>query len=233
MDYATKNNPSEGTVISTPNQSAGRGQIGSKWESEADKNISLSIILYPKFLKPIEQFDLIKITGLAVRDFIAQFIPEKVTIKWPNDIYVGNKKIAGILIQSSLSSSKIKHAIIGIGINVNQATFLSDAPNPTSIFLETGQENNLEILNRNLCWHVERWYLQLKAGHQMAIHEHYLTHFYKIREDAHFLNVATQEVFKGAIIGIEKTGQLRVFTSSGIQVFDIKGIKFLHENSKV
>ncbi|MGB0861822.1 MAG: biotin--[acetyl-CoA-carboxylase] ligase [Saprospiraceae bacterium] len=227
LDYLTKNNPSEGTVISTPNQTSGRGQIGSKWESEADKNISLSIILYPKFLNASEQFYLSKVVGLAVRDFLETFLPkDNLYIKWPNDLYVNDKKIGGILIQNILMGVSIKSAVVGIGININQINFLSDAPNPTSVQLETGQTYDISALNRTLLWYVEKWYMTLKANRKELIDTYYLSNLYRINEWASYQNTKTEQVFQGKITGITKNGQLEMATSLGLKRFNIKEIKF-------
>jgi len=155
-EYLSKNNPSEGTVISTYYQQKGRGQIGSLWESEPDKNISLSIILYPRFVPLVQQFSFNQAIALGVYDFISSNIGKAVKVKWPNDVYVGLKKIAGILIQNSLAQGHIQSSIVGLGININQSDFLSDAPNPTSFLLETGQEYVLDELVGQLCHHIER-----------------------------------------------------------------------------
>lgn len=227
LDYLAKNNPSEGTVISTPNQTSGRGQIGSKWESEADKNISLSIILYPKFLNASEQFYLSKIIGLAVRDFLATLIPsEELCIKWPNDLYVNDKKIGGILIQNSLVGISIKSAVVGIGININQIEFLSDAPNPTSAQLETSQIHDISVLNKTLFWDIEKWYMALKANKKALIDTSYLSHLYQINEWKSYKNLKTEQIFQGKITGIAKNGELEMTTSLGLKRFNIKEIKF-------
>lgn len=226
-DYLSKNNPSEGTVISTPNQTAGRGQIGSAWESAPHQNISLSVILYPKFLRPNEQFYLSKIIGLAVKSFLEDYITDDIFVKWPNDIYIQNKKIAGILIQNSLAHHQIKHSIIGIGININQEIFLSDAPNPISLKLLTQKDFNLKSLNQNLCWHVEKWYLRLKSNQQNAIDKAYQAALYKKGENRKFEEVATQMVFEGTIVGTSSSGKLQIVTSSGIREFNMKEVKFL------
>lgn len=227
MDYLSEANPMEGTVVSTPKQTAGRGQRGNYWESEPDKNISLSIILYPKFLAATMQFELSKIVALAVRDLIQSHCNKQVKVKWPNDIYIENRKIAGILIQNSLSGNTIKNAVIGIGININQETFLSDAPNPTSLKIETGEEFNPNELIKELCKYVEMWYLKLKSNQKQFINENYLNALYRLNELREYQIVETGETFKGKIIGIANSGQLKVKTEVGILSFNIKAIKFI------
>ena len=133
VEMIAKSKPIEGTVISASFQYEGRGQIGRFWESEAEKNITCSTILRPDFLEASDQFQLNIAISLALHDFISHFLDNKdVKIKWPNDIYVGDKKIAGILLQNSLIGKKVNSTIVGTGININQTEFSGDVPNPTS-----------------------------------------------------------------------------------------------------
>ena len=121
----SKTNPIEGTAIRADEQTAGRGQFGSKWQANPRENITISIILCPKFLLVKQQFLLNAAMALGVYDFINEIIgySSELTIKWPNDIYVGNQKIAGILIENSIQQDVINNSIIGIGLNINQKTF--------------------------------------------------------------------------------------------------------------
>lgn len=227
-DYLSKNNPSEGTVIATTKQTGGKGQIGSKWESEADKNISLSIILYPKFLAIAAQFELSKAVSLAVLDLVQAYCPaETVAIKWPNDVYVRHKKIAGILIQNTISSHAIKSAIVGIGININQEIFVSNPPNPTSLKLETGREYDLKTLSLELCWHIEKWYLKLKAGKKEEINTTYLAALYQYGVERAFRIMETGETIQGKITGIASSGQLQIKTEQGVFSFGLKEVQFI------
>jgi len=227
LEYLSETEPMEGMVISTKRQTAGRGQRGNYWESEPDKNISMSVILYPKFLSATRQFDLSKIVALAVKDVIQAHCNKEVKVKWPNDIYIENRKVAGILIQNSLSGSMLKNAVLGIGININQETFLSDAPNPTSLKLETGKEFDLDQVIKELCKYIEVWYLKLKASQQQTINDAYLNSLYRFNEVHQYRIVSTDETFTGKIIGIANSGQLKVKTEIGILSFNIKEIKFL------
>ena len=133
---------SEGTIIYTNYQSAGRGQGWNKWESEENKNLLISIILFPSMIKPAEQFLLSMAVSLGICDFLDLYTTT-ISIKWPNDIYVNNDKIAGILIENSIMGDLIEHTIAGIGININQSKFLSDAPNPVSLTNLTGGQFDL------------------------------------------------------------------------------------------
>ncbi len=129
-----------GTVIATRCQTAGRGQRGNSWEAEPGKNLTFSMLFRPTELEATRQFELSMIVSLAIADAIDTRLPDGVstTIKWPNDIYIGLEKICGILIENKLSGRLIERAIAGVGINVNQRQFLSDAPNPTSLIHHNG-----------------------------------------------------------------------------------------------
>ena len=138
---ATEGNPPE--FIYAGYQTAGRGQTGNSWESEADKNLLCSILLPPD--------KNLYFLNIAVGVALIKVIGEDFTIKWPNDIYYGDKKAAGILIENAIIGNEIKYSIAGIGLNVNQTTFVSDAPNPISLKQIRGKEYDIEeLMNRVL-----------------------------------------------------------------------------------
>ncbi|MCR9253613.1 MAG: biotin--[acetyl-CoA-carboxylase] ligase [bacterium] len=224
-DYALNalNKPDirEGTVIITDNQTKGRGQRGNIWVSEPGKNIILSLVLEPGFLQISQQFGLTLVTSLAVYDLLSQYVPQ-VRIKWPNDIYIGEKKTAGILIENSLRNNKIEHAVIGIGININQQGFLSNLA--TSLSLEKGEVLEREALIEELLVFIEKWYLKLKKG-QTELRDEYLSRLYWFKENRVFEDAAGE--FEGSILGVDPLGRLVVKTTSGQRVFDIKEVKFI------
>jgi BirA family biotin operon repressor/biotin-[acetyl-CoA-carboxylase] ligase len=226
LELLTKSKPAEGTVISTHRQTDGRGQIGSKWESEPDKNISLSVIFYPDFLAVKDQFLLNVFVSLTVFDFVKNCLPDRpVSIKWPNDIYVGKLKVAGILLQNSLINTQIRSTVVGIGININQTAFITHPPNPTSLCLESGQVFNLEELICTLCEFLESRYLQLKAGKIVPLQHEYLRLLYRFAMPAKYQR-ANGEAFEGTIIGIDKIGRLKLDIGGKVEVFDLKEIRF-------
>lgn len=222
----SKSKPSDGTVISARNQTAGRGQIGSLWESEPDKNLNLSIILYPTFLPIVQQFQLNQAICLGVRDFVAKYVQKSVKIKWSNDIYVKDNKICGILIQNALKGVQIQSSIVGIGINVNQTEFLSNPPNPTSFKLETQRDFDLSEMQAALCECLEPRYFQLKNGRHDELYLDYLSHLYRYQENALFQR-PNGEAFMGMITGISDVGKLQIKTLGKIKEFGIKEVKFL------
>ncbi len=225
----SKSKPIEGTVIYTDEQRAGRGQIGSKWESEAKKNIILSLILYPNFLLASQQFQLNKAISLAIIDFLSDYIsPDWLRIKWPNDIYIKNQKIGGILIENSLKGYQLQNTIVGIGLNINQEIFSKELPNPSSLKLATQQgDYDLNLLLGNLCQRLEQRYLQLKSNNK-TLDKDYLAQLLGYQEWRNFaLPQASQTALKGKITGVSPEGKLQLETLAHPLEFDLKEIKFL------
>lgn len=133
-----------GTVVAARCQTAGRGQRGNTWESEAGANLTFSVLVRPSGIVPSKQMAISRAVSLAIVRWLDRYLNEEVAIKWPNDIYVGDKKICGILIEHVLTSGRIDRTIIGVGININQRKFLSDAPNPVSLSQLTGKSYPLD-----------------------------------------------------------------------------------------
>ena len=137
----------EGTMVVVADfQTAGKGCGSNSWESERGQNLTFSMLIHPEALEARAQFRITEVVSVALCNTLERYIYKEVDIKWPNDIYVGDQKICGILIENRLQGSVIKDSIIGIGLNVNQQVFLSDAPNPVSMWQLTGQETNRETL---------------------------------------------------------------------------------------
>ncbi len=227
LSLLSKSKPAEGTVISTSNQWAGRGQIGSKWESEPGKNVALSIILYPNFLLAINQFLLNQAISIAVNSMVEHHFPKRCKIKWPNDVYIHDKKVAGILIQNSISGNKLKSSVVGIGININQERFSSEALNPTSFLLEKGEKFEIPQLISQLCQAIESWYLKLKSGKTLLIQQAYLDNLYRFQKNSIYKKTNGQ-IFEGKISGISESGQLKIATEDGVELFGLKEIQFLN-----
>ena len=137
---------SDGVVVWTDYQTDGRGCGTNRWESERGKNLLFSMLIHPTDIAANEQFRITEAVSVALCHTLQAYVNNKVEIKWPNDIYVGDRKICGILIENRLQGNAIKESIIGVGLNVNQTAFKSDAPNPVSIRQLTGRETDLEEL---------------------------------------------------------------------------------------
>ena len=164
----------EYTVVYTDNQIQGRGQGTHVWESEKGKNVSFSLLLKPTFLDPSDQFRITQMISLAIVDTLRNYKVKDVKIKWPNDIYVGHSKISGVLVQNNIVGLKFSQSYIGIGINVNQTKFVL-APNPTSVFLETGKEYDLDKFLDDTLNSIYKRYLQLKEKGTDSLQAEYLS----------------------------------------------------------
>lgn len=219
-------NAQEGTVIHTGFQSAGRGQKGNKWESERGKNLLFSIILYPTTVSPAEQFIISMVISLGISDYLKSII-NNVKIKWPNDIYAGNDKIAGILIENSIAGGSIVSSVAGIGLNVNQSRFPDFVPRAVSLRILTGKEYDLPELLTKLTGYLDKRYKQLIAGENLEIKEEYVSSLYRLNESVLFRSGRSE--FKGRIISVNESGCLMVETENGrIRDFAFREIEFIH-----
>lgn len=203
-------NPEEGTVIQAGYQSAGRGQAGNTWESEKGKNLLFSIILYPEQIHPSEQFLISQFVSLALRDFTEKKTGRESCIKWPNDIYSGNDKIAGILIENSHIGDRIGHSVVGIGYNVNQQSFGVAIRNACSLSSVTGKEHDLPALLGELLTELDGWYRQMLYGDRRRLEKEYTSRLYKYGEWFPFRTSCG--FFTGKIRGISPEGRLLVDT---------------------
>jgi len=216
----------DGTVIMAESQYAGRGQQTNRWHSEAGLNLTFSILLKPSFLPLQQQFDLTRTISLGVVSALGQAMNGNVQVKWPNDIYHGDKKLGGILIENLVQGSQIKHSIIGIGLNINQVDFPAEVPNPTSVKQILHRDYDLHILLSQICSCIEAWYLKLKAGRLDEIRETYLGKLYWFNQERDFM--ADGVPFKGKIIAVRNDGFLVLSTKSGEKEFNLKQIQFLN-----
>lgn len=228
MDLLAKTKPSEGTAISADFQQDGRGQIGSSWYSSPGNNLLLSVILYPRWLLAREQFSLSQAMALAVADTVSDFCPNgEATVKWPNDVYLNDKKVAGILIQNSLSGSFLQWSVIGIGLNVNELHFPAILPKATSIARESGVTLELEKVKQLLFLKLEQRYLMLKSN-VTTIRAAYLQKLYQYQSWHTYKDLRHEKSFRGQIIGIEKSGKLAIQMEAGnVEYFDLKEVGFL------
>ena len=223
QELINKNKAIEGCVVVTDRQTHGQGQRGNTWEAEPGQNITLSLILKPAFLAAQHQFNLNICVSLAVLDFAAIYLPPNLKLKWPNDLYYGNKKIGGILIQNSLSGQFIQHSVVGIGLNINQDLF--SAPNASSFTQITGQTYYLPNLIQKLLELLEVRFLQLREGKIAHLKVQYLQCLYRYQEQ-HTYRV-NEQLIQGAIIDIDEAGRLGLDTGPAVQYFNFKEITFV------
>lgn len=230
----SKGNVIEGTVISTDFQTGGKGQRGNTWESTENLNLLMSLVLRPSFLLVRDQFDINQFVSLALIDLVSSLLPQsEVSIKWPNDIYIGDKKVAGILIQNILKGSQIDTCIIGIGLNVNQVEFSDLLPNPSSLSLSTGQEKtvfDVVEIKFELCSDLEKRYLQVKNNTQ-KLRSEYLSNLYAKDEVKSFFDVNQETRFTGMIRDIDETGKLVIEVLTGLdekfKAYNFKEVQIL------
>ncbi|MBE9509590.1 MAG: biotin--[acetyl-CoA-carboxylase] ligase, partial [Bacteroidetes bacterium] len=217
--------PPEGTIISAKQQTAGRGHGANKWESKRDKNLTISIVLYPVFLKADEQFLLSMAISLGIKDFLELFT-ENIYIKWPNDIYVSDDKIAGILIENSISGNNFDYCVAGIGININQEKFTEDASNPISLIQITGRKHSLDDALNLLCRQLDFRYNQLKeVKNRQSIKANYLNNLYHYQEFVQFEH--ENKKFTAKITGIDPSGRLIIRHKNGeTEIFGFHEVSF-------
>jgi len=202
----------EGTTVSAGFQLSGRGQVGNSWESEAGKNLLFSTLLYPTGIKITEQFILSQLVAVSIQEALENYLAP-ITIKWPNDIYYGDKKLAGILIENDLCAAEISLSIIGLGVNVNQSRFYSDAPNPVSLLQLLGIEIDKRLLLTDYLTRLAANYSLLKNGEVNELRKCYHAALFR-REGFHpFRDNAG--LFSAQIEEIDTSGYLHLVTESG------------------
>ncbi len=207
-----------GTVLVATAQSAGRGQRGASWESEPGRNITMSVLLRPCAIECSRQFVISEIVSVAVTGVLQRHMPgTPVRIKWPNDIYAADGKICGILIENTVHGRCIERSIAGMGINVNQHRFLSDAPNPVSIVNITGRELSLDSLLDDICLAIEREWEAATAGPEGAaeLHERYIGLMWRRPGFYPYRDAASGDIFEAAIAHVAPTGHITLRERSG------------------
>ena len=198
---------SHGTVVLAYCQEKGKGHAGNRWESVAKKNLLMSIVLFPEFLPAEKQFYLSKIVSLALVDFLNEEIQtENITVKWPNDIYVNDKKLAGILIENTVSGYYMHSSVVGIGLNLNQEVFSTELPNPVSLKQITGKNYSIEEVAMRFQDKFYDWYNHLEHQQITAIDINYFNKIYRKNKWSLFRKNDTE--FEARINGIGEYGQL-------------------------
>lgn len=243
------NSVEEFTVVCARRQTAGIGQQGNVWVSEAGKNLTFSLILKPTFINAADQYNLTMALALAVAETLEQQFsdlhspssvpsspfsvrrsPFSVLIKWPNDIYVGDRKVCGILTTNHLSDGHISSSICGIGLNVNQTVFPDWVPNPTSLLLESPSGQNpfdLDAVLGALLDNILRRYSQLRQPSAFGtLRADYLRRLYRLGVEADYIHDG--QPLRATITGIDRYGHLQLTTASGTNLScAMKEIRFV------
>ena len=208
------------TVLSALSQTYGRGQRGNTWSSKAGENLTFSIILKDiEHIQAASQSALSEITALSVTELLAQYGIQAM-IKWPNDIYVADRKICGILIENSLRGNHLSSSIIGIGLNINQRNFDVKLVNPTSMSLESSIETEFDT---RIC--LER-FMQIFLNHLngfsgseedfQRLRDRYLSRLWRRNELRDYIDLKENKEFKGTITDLSRSGRLVLFTANGL-----------------
>ena len=226
------NPPQEGHLISTSQQTAGKGQRGNQWESEAGKNLTFSFLLCPNFLEAQQQFELNKIISVGIAEYLHPLLGDGFRLKWPNDLYynspVGWRKLGGILIENQVKGIHIQKAVVGIGLNVNQTDFEEHLA--LSLYSIKGKTFALDTLLQALISSIEQVYILYRERQLPAevLHQLYVRHLLGTEKVVQFQETATQLHFKGIIVGVSPFGGLMVkhAESGKTKEYHLKEIQF-------
>ena len=219
----------EFTVIVARTQTAGIGQRGNHWEAKPDKNLTFSLVLKPTWLPVADQYQLTKAVSLGIADCLMPLIAEgdrRVRIKWPNDIYVDNNKICGILITHRITNGQIAASVVGIGLNVNQQTFPNWVPNPTSLHLLTGHEWVLDKMLEKVLDCIAHRYNELHNNPIGSMDEPYLDMLLRRDEEAQYSYQG--QTITATLLDVNRFGHLQLVTDKGERLScQLKEIQFL------
>ena len=216
-------------LVTTDFQTRGHGQVGTSWESDCGENLMFTFVFRPKDVRAIEQFYLSEIACLAVAQTLDAYV-EGVSVKWPNDVYVGEKKICGMLLNHQLKGAMVESTMVGIGINVNQPRFVSDAPNPISLWQLLGHRIDTEAVLESFVRHFETLYTWWIRGEKTRLRNLYQQRLFR-REGVHpYEDTATGERFLATFEQVAPSGLLTLRDNAGaLRTFDFKAVKFLLE----
>ncbi len=215
-----------GFVISTDYQTCGKGQVNTHWESERGANLLFTLLLEPCKIPVEQQFLLSQLISISIVNTLRQELDMPVTIKWPNDIYVGDKKMSGILIENTIMDGKLSKAIVGIGLNVNQQTFTSDAPNPVSMYQLRGKTFDCDSLLQKLITNILVDYERFDLNQSIHLQATYYELLYRNR-GYHRFKTAESE-FEAEIDSVLPTGLIRLRTKKGeYKLFAFKEVQFV------
>lgn len=225
-DDARRPEYGHGDVVWAEEQTAGRGQRGHAWSSTPGENLTFSVVLEPTFLPASEQFLLSEAVALALTDAFARYGIDA-RIKWTNDIYAGNRKLVGILIEHRYAGAALNRSIAGIGINVNQQAFDPALPNPVSMAQLTGQSHNRsEVLDTFLACLYAR-YAQLEGGEKQRLQEDYRARMYRLGEQ-HPYRLPDGTLFRAVLEGVQPSGELLLRHADGTQhAYLFKEVEFV------
>lgn len=212
------------TVAVADYQTAGKGQGTHVWESEAGKNLLFSLLVCPRWVPVRQQFLLSEAGALAIKEALDSYAGG-FSLKWPNDVYWNDRKISGTLIETSVDSRGIKRCVFGVGVNINQMQFLSDAPNPVSLAQIVGHEVDREEVLQKIIDAFLRYYELLRRADYQDVSGIYHLSLYR-RKGYHWYENADGK-FEGAFVEVEDDGHLVLHDKKGvIRSYTFGEIKF-------
>ncbi|MDT0552416.1 biotin--[acetyl-CoA-carboxylase] ligase [Urechidicola vernalis] len=225
-EYIRKNDAENYTVVCAKEQTKGRGQYNASWFSEGGKNLTFSVLLKFDSLFVKDQFYISKIISLAVKQVLVKFLPNKITVKWPNDILADDKKIAGILIENGLKNGIVSHSIVGIGLNVNQEQFPKQI-NAISMKNLSCSHWDLDVVLAAIVDSIKSHMYFLENRKLTEIDAEYLNELYRFDQISNYADL-NGNLIKGKIIGVSRIGKLQLeLESKEREEFEIKELKFI------
>ena len=214
------------TVVAAKKQFQGKGQMGSSWISEEDKNLTMSVLIKNNFQDITEIFDLNVAVAISVIEVLNDLNLPKISIKWPNDIMSENKKIGGILIENTFKTDNSVISVVGIGLNVNQQDF-TNLPKASSLFQITNSEFDLDVLLEKIVNKLKFNSDVLQKKESEILWKKYHENLFKLNIPMPFEDVEGKQ-FMGMIEKVNKNGQVEIlFEDDSIQSFGIKEITML------
>lgn len=214
------------TVLTADFQTGGRGQRGNSWESERGQNLTFSLVCHPSWVAAHHQFVLSQAIAVAVSQTLTEYV-DGISVKWPNDIYWHDRKLCGILIECNLVGSAVADCIIGVGLNVNQTVFVSDAPNPVSLAQIIGMTVNRDVLLQAVMSRFMSLYAVLRQGGAEALQAEYMRLLYR-RTGMYRYRSRDGVEFMAETVGVEPTGHLVLRQADGeVGHYEFKEISFV------
>ena len=223
---AREKHPEEGSLVIADYQTAGRGQMGSSWFSTRGSNLTFSLLIYPREVEVAEQFIISRIASLAVKNTLDQFTDD-ICIKWPNDIYWKDKKIAGMLIENDIQGKHIENSVIGIGININEQNFPPELPNPVSLRQISGTLQDRDYILETFMREFFLLYRELQQGKKEVIEDEYMLDLYRKNDYYWFEDEGGK--FQAKIENVMSSGHLllRALESDEVRKYAFKEVSFI------
>ncbi len=213
------------TLVTAEYQTSGRGSGNNTWESARSENLLFSILVHPRFVEAQSMFSLSEVVALSVCDALSEYT-EGIRIKWPNDIYYHDRKMVGMLIENVLEGNHVGRCVMGVGLNVNQMEFHSDAPNPVSLAQVLGHQVERRFVLERVMEHFCHYYRLLEQGGSEEIHTRYLSLLYR-RGEWHKYRDKEGE-FRANLVEVEPSGYLVLEDEKGVlHRYEFKEVKYI------